>query len=214
MHHKNNVVTGDESRKNLRRIKSDGFKNNKTHTSIIQWIHIGLCIFPPWAEALQNMINSSKCYQGKSSTAQQPDSEFRWVQGTGSLWFPEVPPNRERGSPITKWQTCSAQSLHPPPPPARKATSYRSGTPPHTCVSRIRDRGGSSPCSPHPDSRTCPCCWTAVGLCCRTLCSWLPSSVCMQEMTDGYYWVLLGSLVFLKHFLPLWVFFNYSPSFV
>lgn len=61
----------------LRQIKSDGFKNNQMHTSIIQWIHIGLCTFPPWAEALQNRINSTKCYRGKSWAVQQTDSEFR-----------------------------------------------------------------------------------------------------------------------------------------
>lgn len=69
--------------------------------------------------------------------------------------------------------TCSLWSRRPPPLPARKATSCRSGTPRRTCVSHIRGRGRSSPCSPRPGSRTGPCCWRAACLCCRT-----PGSVC------------------------------------
>lgn len=103
---------------------------------------------------------------------------------------------------LSKWQTCCGWSLPPPPPPARTATSDRSGTPLHTCVSRIQDRGRSSPYNPHPDSRTCPCCWRAGGLCCRTLCSWLQGSACMHEVTNRRLFTAVQqfSLVLLKYF--------------
>lgn len=83
-------------------------------------------------------------------------------------WVP-----RPLQEPTARQHTCSLWSRHPPPPPARRATSCRSGTPRRTCASRIRGRGRSNPCSPHPDSRTGPCCWTAACLCCR-----ISGSVC------------------------------------
>lgn len=79
---------------------------------------------------------------------------------------------------LAKWQTCSGWSLHPPPPPAHKATFCHSGTRLHTCGSRNRGRGRSSPYSPHPDSHTCPYRWRAVDLCRRTLCFLLQQSAC------------------------------------
>lgn len=123
-------------------------------------------------------------------------------------------------SQLTKWQTCSVWSLRPPPPPARKATSCRSGTPLHTCASRSRGRGRSSPCSPRPGSHTCPCCWRAVGLCCHTLCSWPRWFVCVQEderltlLSELFTLMQQLHWVFSKRFSPSVVFFNYRFNFI
>lgn len=83
-----------------------------------------------------------------------------------------------------KGQTCCGWSLRPPPLPARRATSCRSDTPLRTCASNTGDRGRSSPCSPRPDSHTCPCCWRAAGLRCHTLGSSPSPIVWMGKKTD------------------------------
>lgn len=135
-----------------------------------------------------NLIeDSSTVLNGPSARLAAGFSGERVLVSRSSVFMNE--PSKPKDLLLITQQMCSGWSLHPPPPPARKATSCRSGTRPRTCVSRSRDRGRSSPYNPHPDSHTCPCRWTAVGLCCRTLCSWVQQSACTIKRIDWHYWV-------------------------
>lgn len=118
-----------------------------------------------------NIIHHSESFRSLNITVKvhqsvsQPNRRFKDVQlssGVDRLF---------KESLLIRKQTCFWWSLHPPPPSVRRATSCHSDTPLHTFESRTRGRGRSSPYSPRPDSRTCLYCWTAGGLCCRTLCS-------------------------------------------
>lgn len=149
-----------------------------------QLFNIILNVLCSFLETLRNLINILK---EETFTIESNSETSKWFRLSEVPWYCVWAFHCD-----FKKQTCCGWSLLPPPPPARKATSCHIGTRPHTCVSRSRGRGRSSPYNPHPNSRTSPCRWTTVGLWRHKLCSSLRRSACRIQRKDIINWEALA----------------------